>query len=113
MLAVLCTRAPLLRYWAIFFLQGDPESKRTVTDGQLRCGGKPQAFELAQKFTPRLGAFPVQTLRFKISDSRARSRNVIIKHVSHGRLFMFQSGKLCLIPLAKSPLAPEENNGNR
>jgi hypothetical protein len=32
-LAVLCTRAPLLRYWAIFFLQGDPESKRTVADG--------------------------------------------------------------------------------
>jgi hypothetical protein len=51
--------APLLRYWPIFFLQGDPESKRTVADGQLRCGGKPQAFELLKQFTPRLGAFPV------------------------------------------------------
>ena len=44
--------APLLRYWAIFFLQGDPEAKRTVADGQLRCGGKPQAFELPKQFTP-------------------------------------------------------------
>src|ERR1700751_1476486 len=43
--------APLLRYWPIFFLQGDPESKRTVADGQLRRGGKPQAFELPKKFT--------------------------------------------------------------
>src|SRR5438105_8467122 len=51
--------APLLRYWAIFFLQGDPEAKRTVADGQLRCGGKPQAFELLKQFTPGLGAFPV------------------------------------------------------
>ena len=51
--------ATLLRYWAIFFLQGDPESKRTVPDGQLRCGGKPQAFELPKQFTPGLGAFPV------------------------------------------------------
>src|SRR6478672_7738936 len=51
--------APLLRYWAIFFLQGNPESKRTVADGQLRRGGKPQAFELPKQFTPGLGAFPV------------------------------------------------------
>src|ERR1700730_11313381 len=51
--------APLLRYWAIFFLQGGPESKRTVADGQLRCGGKPQAFELPKQFTPRLGTFAV------------------------------------------------------
>jgi hypothetical protein len=51
--------APLLGDWAIFFLQGDPEAKRTVTDGQLRCGGKPQAFELPKQFTPGLGAFPV------------------------------------------------------
>src|SRR3974377_323307 len=27
--------APLPRYWAIFFLQGNPETKRTVADGQL------------------------------------------------------------------------------
>jgi len=51
--------APLLRYWAIFFLQGDPEAKRTVADGQLRCGGKPQAFELPKQFTPGLGTFAV------------------------------------------------------
>ena len=51
--------APLLRYWAIFFLQGDPEAKRTVANGQLRCGGEPQAFELPKQFTPGLGAFPV------------------------------------------------------
>ena len=38
--------APLLRYWTIFFLQSDPKAKRTVADGQLRRGGKPQAFEL-------------------------------------------------------------------
>src|SRR6516162_6596585 len=51
--------APLLRYWAIFFLQGDPESKRTVADGQLRRAGKSQAFELPKQFTPGLSAFPV------------------------------------------------------
>src|SRR6266478_7303093 len=51
--------APLLGDWAIFFLQCDPESKRTVTDGQLRRAGKPQAFELPKQFTPGLGAFPV------------------------------------------------------
>jgi hypothetical protein len=50
-LAVLWTRATLLRDWAVFFLQGDPESKRTVADGQLRCGGK--------QFTPGLGTFAV------------------------------------------------------
>jgi len=33
--------ASLLRDWAVFFLQSDPEAKRTVTDGQLRCGGEP------------------------------------------------------------------------
>src|ERR1700758_2361739 len=51
--------APLLSYWAIFFLQSAPESKRTVADGQLRCAGKAQAFELPKHFTPGLGAFPV------------------------------------------------------
>jgi hypothetical protein len=51
--------APLLGYWAIFFLQGDPESKRTGANGQLRCAGKAQAFELPKQFTPGLGAFPV------------------------------------------------------
>ena len=57
--AVLCTQHRCSRYWAIFFLQGDPESKRAVANGQLRCGGKPQAFELPKQFTPGLGAFPV------------------------------------------------------
>src|SRR5438105_3261798 len=51
--------ATLLGDWAVFFLQSDPEAKRTVADGQLRCGGKPQAFELLKQFTPGLGAFPV------------------------------------------------------
>jgi hypothetical protein len=32
--------APLLGYWTIFFLQGNPESKRTVANGQLRRAGK-------------------------------------------------------------------------
>ena len=51
--------AALLGNWAILFLQGDPEARRTVTDGQLRCGGEPQTFELLKKFAPGLGAFPV------------------------------------------------------
>ena len=51
--------ASLLRDWAVFFLQSDPEAKRTVTDGQLRCGRKPQAFELPKQFTPGLSAFAV------------------------------------------------------
>jgi hypothetical protein len=51
--------ATLLVDWAIFFLQSDPEAKRTVTDGQLRRGGQAQVFELLKQFTPGLGAFPV------------------------------------------------------
>jgi hypothetical protein len=51
--------ATLLRYRAIFFLQGDPNAKRTVADGQLRRGGKPKASELPKKFTLGLGAFPI------------------------------------------------------
>src|ERR1700732_296976 len=50
---------PLLGNLAIFFLQSHPESKRTVADGQLRCGGKPQAFELPKPVTPGLGTFAV------------------------------------------------------
>src|ERR1700676_2251348 len=30
--------AALLWHWAIFFLQSDPEAKRSITDGQLRRG---------------------------------------------------------------------------
>jgi hypothetical protein len=51
--------ATLLCAGPIFFLQRDPKSKRTVADGQLGRGGKPQAFQLAQKFTPGLGAFAI------------------------------------------------------
>jgi hypothetical protein len=51
--------AALLGNWAIFFLRGDPEAERTVTDSQLRCGGEPQTFELLKEFAPRLGTFPV------------------------------------------------------
>src|ERR1700724_1226616 len=51
--------ASLLRDWAVFFLQSDPEAKRTVTDGQLRCGRKPLAFKLPKRFTPGLSAFAV------------------------------------------------------
>ena len=36
----------------------------TVADGQLGRGKKPQAFELAQKFTPGLGAFAAARLSF-------------------------------------------------
>ena len=55
-----CLMHPATLLWdlSIFFLQGDPESERPVADSQLRCGGKPQAFELAKQFTPGLGAFP-------------------------------------------------------
>jgi hypothetical protein len=51
--------ATLLGYWAIFFLQSDPEAERTVTDGQLRRDGQAQAFELLKQFTPGLGAFAI------------------------------------------------------
>jgi hypothetical protein len=51
--------AALLGDLAIFFLQGDPEAKRTVTDGQLRCARQTQAFELPKQFPPGLGAFPI------------------------------------------------------
>src|SRR5438034_11329311 len=56
-----CLMHPATLLWdlPIFFLQGDPESERTVADSQLRRGGKPQPFELAKQFTPGLGAFPV------------------------------------------------------
>ena len=33
--------APLLCHRTIFFLHGDPESKRTVADSELRRGGEP------------------------------------------------------------------------
>ena len=32
--------ASLLRDWAVFFLQSDPEAKRTIADRQLRRSGK-------------------------------------------------------------------------
>src|SRR5262249_137106 len=51
--------ATLLGDGAIFFLQGDPEAERTVTDGQLRRGGMALAFELSKQFTPRLAAFAI------------------------------------------------------
>jgi hypothetical protein len=38
----------LLGNWAIFFLQRDPEAKRTVADGQLGCAGEALAFELSK-----------------------------------------------------------------
>src|SRR5438132_4874407 len=47
--------APLLRYWAIFFLQGDPESKRTVASQPtlsltMLVADRPEAF------SPRIAA---------------------------------------------------------
>src|SRR6266436_2563704 len=51
--------ATLLCEWAVFFLQGDLKDKRTVADGQLRRGGKPQGFELPKQFTPGLSAFAI------------------------------------------------------
>ena len=33
--------ATLLGDWALFFLQSDPEAKRTIADRQLRRSGKP------------------------------------------------------------------------
>jgi hypothetical protein len=51
--------ATLLVNWAIFFLQGDPEAKRTVADGRLWRAGQALAFELSKQFAPGLGAFAV------------------------------------------------------
>jgi hypothetical protein len=51
--------AALLGDWAIFFLQSDPEAKRTVTDRQLGRGGQALAFELVKQFTPGLSAFAI------------------------------------------------------
>jgi len=51
--------ATLLGDRAIFFLQSDPETERTVTDGQLRRGGQAQTFELPKQFTPGLSAFAI------------------------------------------------------
>jgi len=34
--------APLLRYWAIFFLQGDPEAKRTVANASFGAVESPR-----------------------------------------------------------------------
>ena len=56
---LLWTPTPLLGNLAIFFLQIHPEAERTVADGQLGCGGKPQALELLKQFTPGLDAFAV------------------------------------------------------
>src|SRR6266849_10983724 len=51
--------ATLLGDLAVFFLQSDPETQRTVSNSQLRGARKSHPFELAQKFTPGLGAFSV------------------------------------------------------
>jgi hypothetical protein len=51
--------ATLLSDGAIFFLQSDPEAKRTVTDGQLRRSGQSLAFELPKQFPPGLTAFAI------------------------------------------------------
>ena len=51
--------ATLLGDLAVFFLQSDPETQRTVSNSQLRGGRKSHPFELAQKFTSGLGTFSV------------------------------------------------------